>query len=910
MKKYFIPFFVFVLSAFGIFSLASAYDTPSNESGFNNLMFSDVDLAHENYDAIYFLYNMDVIEGYATDTEGIREYRPDNAINRAEFLKLLLTSTDVAVDDNAESCFPDVLAGEWFTPYVCKAKEEGWISGYPDNFFRPDQTVNEAEALKMLGEVMDWELCEEAIANAEAWYSPYVDAAQNFNILIEEEIANSMTRGDIAEMMFRNLEIQALSVSAYSEEEEDLGMLFEFYEIPYNDPFGPGELFGPGGPFGEMGPFYSGGPYVETGSTFELLGDDYFQSHYCYYSDSGEFSDEVESALSNYTEEDLENFLGDDPESMGFGKMFCYDQTQETNLVYFSETIRDQYEVICWPTDISDEILCYVDPDSYMTYGEETTEDEVVSEIIATLGTNSPQIADGSDLQITVTLTNETGSAVDGHALEALVMTSSGFNRFALSEETSGVYALYLNAFVAGSMDVYIRDLDTGNAYTTEVEFLPGPVESIQVFQMEQPYETENYSAYFTAALVDDYGNIVGGEAGKDLFFSTTLGELTENYNEETGVWDVSITSQEVGYSEATIQSETEEASLNFSFDSVALEAPKGVTLNETFVVPVYVHLGPGESLGIYDIGITYDSTYLQLVSVSDGDQGDDFYGPEVTITDNQIRLYQSSETGAVTDSTIYVADLLFESLFVGDGIIYANDAVLTTTDEAIADAHLPAEETASIVGVKDTKNACLDAYVLEGADDVNYLTVSTEVAAVNTIFWLAAEACHCPYFLNFSFNYNEISQEEWQSITAYTGNDFGVENQVIEEEEADALAENYFDNDSCVNIFYIPELLISDEETGDWATTGWSSISLQNPKTNHIVQDYSRDYSGRSLGHELLHFLSGNQVDDFDPHASNEVNQTARNQGADGPNNIMNYNSNNTEISPAQCALIDWASL
>jgi hypothetical protein len=63
-------------------------------------------------------------------------------------------------------------------------------------------------------------------------------------------------------------------------------------------------------------------------------------------------------------------------------------------------------------------------------------------------------------------------------------------------------------------------------------------------------------------------------------------------------------------------------------------------------------------------------------------------------------------------------------------------------------------------------------------------------------------------------------------------------------------------------------------------------------------------------LGHELVHRLSRNKVDDFNPAASAEENQSAVNQGANGPNNIMNYGGAGIGISANQCELIDWDDL
>ena len=129
-----------------------------NAETFRNLMFNDVEKTHKNFDAIYFLYNTNVIEGY--DVEKGRSFKPDNKINRAEFLKLIMEGSDHADYGKYEKCFTDVGIDAWYATYVCQAKAEGIVNGYADGKFRPDQTITEVEALKILGKLEEWEISQ------------------------------------------------------------------------------------------------------------------------------------------------------------------------------------------------------------------------------------------------------------------------------------------------------------------------------------------------------------------------------------------------------------------------------------------------------------------------------------------------------------------------------------------------------------------------------------------------------------------------------------------------------------------------------------------------------------------------------------------------------------------------------
>src|SRR3989338_8827261 len=69
-------------------------------------------------------------------------FKPDNTVNRAEIMKILVKGQGIDPDPATfNHCFPDVN-DEWFAVSVCYAKAQGWVSGYPDGNFKPANTVN------------------------------------------------------------------------------------------------------------------------------------------------------------------------------------------------------------------------------------------------------------------------------------------------------------------------------------------------------------------------------------------------------------------------------------------------------------------------------------------------------------------------------------------------------------------------------------------------------------------------------------------------------------------------------------------------------------------------------------------------------------------------------------------------
>jgi hypothetical protein len=76
-------------------------------------------------------------------------FQPEQTINRAEALKIIFETIEGQLEEGTNSGFPDVPPDEWFAKYVTTAKKKDIIKGYPDGKYRPTQEVNRAEFIKM-----------------------------------------------------------------------------------------------------------------------------------------------------------------------------------------------------------------------------------------------------------------------------------------------------------------------------------------------------------------------------------------------------------------------------------------------------------------------------------------------------------------------------------------------------------------------------------------------------------------------------------------------------------------------------------------------------------------------------------------------------------------------------------------
>ncbi|OGJ42491.1 hypothetical protein A3B60_01215 [Candidatus Peregrinibacteria bacterium RIFCSPLOWO2_01_FULL_39_12] len=185
--------------------------------------FTDLGEAHKNYEAITYLQENGILNGYDDGS-----FKPDNTINRAEFLKIILDGSKIKLSISPPTPFKDADNTAWYAKYLKKAYAENWINGYTDNTFRPEQAINKVEALKIIAKVQNWEASQYSANQPfsdtplNEWYIPYVAYAKDHNFLEETGLnfspSDEITRGGISEIIFRTLKkTETLDASAKSE---------------------------------------------------------------------------------------------------------------------------------------------------------------------------------------------------------------------------------------------------------------------------------------------------------------------------------------------------------------------------------------------------------------------------------------------------------------------------------------------------------------------------------------------------------------------------------------------------------------------------------------------------------------------------------------------------------------------
>ena len=99
--------------------------------------FSDVAKSHWAANYIGYMQQFGIITGYADGS-----FRPDASVTRAEFAAI--ASRFEALTEGTKS-FSDVPSSHWAAKYINFAATRGWVNGYADGTFRPNNSITRAE---------------------------------------------------------------------------------------------------------------------------------------------------------------------------------------------------------------------------------------------------------------------------------------------------------------------------------------------------------------------------------------------------------------------------------------------------------------------------------------------------------------------------------------------------------------------------------------------------------------------------------------------------------------------------------------------------------------------------------------------------------------------------------------------
>jgi rare lipoprotein A len=111
------------------------------------------DLAENNQ---YYPAIMDLVDRGIVQGYDDGTFRPYDTVNRVEALKILMMyfEWDTHQEFDIEMNFSDIEDNAWYEPYLRVAYANEIVSGYDDGTFQPDSNVNLAETLKIISKAV------------------------------------------------------------------------------------------------------------------------------------------------------------------------------------------------------------------------------------------------------------------------------------------------------------------------------------------------------------------------------------------------------------------------------------------------------------------------------------------------------------------------------------------------------------------------------------------------------------------------------------------------------------------------------------------------------------------------------------------------------------------------------------
>lgn len=139
--------------------------------------FNDVDSSRWSARHIATLANGNIIEGYLDGN-----FKPKNPITRAE-LATIASKFD-KLDILQENSYSDI-DGHWASLYINSATAKGWIKGYPDGKFKPDQYITRAEFVTLVNNVLGRKVQKENILEEAKVFSDLLENAWYYEAMVE-----------------------------------------------------------------------------------------------------------------------------------------------------------------------------------------------------------------------------------------------------------------------------------------------------------------------------------------------------------------------------------------------------------------------------------------------------------------------------------------------------------------------------------------------------------------------------------------------------------------------------------------------------------------------------------------------------------------------------------------------------
>jgi hypothetical protein len=491
----------------------------------------------------------------------------------------------------------------------------------------------------------------------------------------------------------------------------------------------------------------------------------------------------------------------------------------------------------------------------------------------------SPHIANGTDYsEVVVTARDVYGNPVVGANITALkCMGIDSMETFNVTDNGDGTYSTLVNSTIAGNATIVALDLTTDVSGNTTVVFETGPVADI-VLDATKPRDIKPRNASYVRALaVDACGNQILSPC-VNITITSDFGVVSPTSIEEHGIFKATVSSNQLGIANVTATDvlSGKNKTISVIFPALSVVSPTdSVLLNDIFTQTINVFVPEPHALGFYDLKISFNSTIIRFINITDGDPYDEFDAPHLeVIDDNTLRINQTNEVSMTSPTgSVDIANITFVSVATG----YSQIAVTPWNDleSSLVNTYgNPLPKTPKVEEKSTTKKKMLlrlNPIVVEDSG-VDEAVLKETIKSTQEIFNNARGNC-LAIQLAWDGQINWITKAQWKNIDK--NNDQQLDDMphegFTERPEAKALLAMH--RKVCyANAYWVPAC--------EWAL-GWG-LEDEWIILAKAAKDY---YKGKVFAHELGHFLgvkSGN-IDVY------------------GKNGLMEY-GDGTHLSEAQC--------
>lgn len=163
-----------------------------------SVSFGDVSKSAWYAPYIGFMQQLGLILGYEDGN-----YRPQKEVSRAEFTVML--SRFEQFTPSGGSGFDDVSSQHWAAPYIAYATKQGYIKGYEDGTFRPDNPVSRAETVTMVNRVLGRQPDTDQLHQAAGLFSDVSESHWAYGQILEASYKHNYTTENGKEVWAKSL---------------------------------------------------------------------------------------------------------------------------------------------------------------------------------------------------------------------------------------------------------------------------------------------------------------------------------------------------------------------------------------------------------------------------------------------------------------------------------------------------------------------------------------------------------------------------------------------------------------------------------------------------------------------------------------------------------------------------------